>query len=91
MIDIHSHILPGVDDGARDIEASLDMARAAAADGIHTIIAIPHHQNGTYNNFKHNITQHVAELNQLIQHHDIPLTVLPGDENLRRYARRPSQ
>ncbi|WP_082232884.1 tyrosine-protein phosphatase [Halobacillus massiliensis] len=80
MIDIHSHILPGVDDGARTMDDSLDMARAAAAEGIHTIIATPHHQNGTYTNFKHYITSQVAELNQRLHQEDIPLTILPGQE-----------
>ncbi|MDO8671501.1 MAG: CpsB/CapC family capsule biosynthesis tyrosine phosphatase [Dehalococcoidia bacterium] len=42
MIDIHSHILYGVDDGAQSLEDSLEMARVAAADGIHTIVATPH-------------------------------------------------
>ncbi|MBI2864637.1 MAG: hypothetical protein HYX94_08770 [Chloroflexi bacterium] len=42
MIDIHTHILPGVDDGAQSLEDSLEMARAAAADGVRTIVATPH-------------------------------------------------
>lgn len=42
MIDLHSHILPGLDDGARTFEEALDIARAAVADGIRTIAATPH-------------------------------------------------
>lgn len=42
MIDLHSHILPGVDDGARSMEDSLEIARAAVADGIEVIAATPH-------------------------------------------------
>jgi len=42
MIDIHSHILPGLDDGARDRETALEMARMAVDDGITTMIATPH-------------------------------------------------
>ncbi|WP_079528181.1 tyrosine-protein phosphatase [Halobacillus hunanensis] len=80
MIDIHSHILPGVDDGAQSIEESIKMAQAAVADGIHTIIATPHHQNGTYNNYKNNITIQVAELNRHLSDYEVPLTVLPGQE-----------
>ena len=42
MIDIHCHILPGVDDGPPDMEAAVDLARAAAAAGVCTIVATPH-------------------------------------------------
>jgi len=40
--EIHCHLLPGVDDGARDLEDSLEMARVAAADGTGTIVVTPH-------------------------------------------------
>ncbi|UOQ45389.1 tyrosine protein phosphatase [Halobacillus salinarum] len=80
MIDIHSHILPGVDDGAQTTEDSLDMARAAVEDGIHTIIATPHHRNGKYDNYKTDILTRVKEFNQQLENHNIPLTVLPGQE-----------
>ncbi|MBH0230739.1 tyrosine-protein phosphatase [Halobacillus yeomjeoni] len=80
MIDIHSHILPGVDDGAQTIEESIQMAEAAVADGIDTIIATPHHKNGVYNNFKHDIILQVGELNRQLKDKNIPLTVLPGQE-----------
>ena len=42
MVDLHSHILPGVDDGAWTIEDSLELGRAAHAAGIETIAATPH-------------------------------------------------
>src|SRR4249919_209340 len=42
MIDLHSHILPGVDDGPATIEESLEIARRAAADGVRVIAATPH-------------------------------------------------
>jgi protein-tyrosine phosphatase len=42
VIDLHSHILPGVDDGARSLEESRDLARLALADGVTTIAATPH-------------------------------------------------
>ena len=42
MVDLHSHILPGLDDGAATIEQSLDLARVAEAAGIDTIVATPH-------------------------------------------------
>ena len=42
MIDLHTHVLPGVDDGARSLDDSLAMARAAAEDGVRVLAATPH-------------------------------------------------
>lgn len=47
MIDIHSHILPGLDDGAQDLSESIAMARMAQADGVKEIIATPHNASWT--------------------------------------------
>ncbi|MCA0985190.1 tyrosine protein phosphatase [Halobacillus yeomjeoni] len=80
MIDIHSHILPGVDDGAQSIEESIQMAEAAVRDGIDTIVASPHHKNGVYNNYRNDILLQVAELNRHIETRNIPLNVVPGQE-----------
>ncbi|WP_431803257.1 tyrosine-protein phosphatase [Halobacillus andaensis] len=80
MIDIHSHILPGVDDGAQSMTESIEMARAAVQEGIDTIVATPHHQNGAFDNYKNDILLQVSELNRMLEEEDIPLTVLPGQE-----------
>ncbi len=48
MIDLHAHVLPGLDDGARDLEESLDMLRLAAADGTRVLCATPHVHGPTY-------------------------------------------
>jgi protein-tyrosine phosphatase len=80
LIDIHSHILPGIDDGAKTIEDSIDMARKAVSEGIHTIIATPHHMNGKYDNIKSDILPLVSELNETFAQEDILLNVLPGQE-----------
>lgn len=85
VIDIHSHILPGVDDGAQTEEDSLTMAHAAVKNGIHTIIATPHHKNGHYDNEKDSIVKYVELLNELLKRENIPLTVLPGQE-IRMYG-----
>lgn len=47
MIDLHSHILPGVDDGAQTLEDSLEMARKAISQGITHLMCTPHHNNGS--------------------------------------------
>ncbi len=80
MIDIHSHILPGLDDGAQNGEESLIMAKAAVEEGIHTIIATPHHNNGAYTNTKKEILDAVRYLNNLLQASEIPVYILPGQE-----------
>ena len=50
MIDLHCHILPGIDDGAKTLEVSLEMARIAVADGIRTMACTPHIYPGMYMN-----------------------------------------
>lgn len=80
MIDIHTHILPGIDDGAKTEADSLEMARAAVAEGIHTIVATPHHKNGVFENTRENILTHTKILNELIEAEGIPLEVIPGQE-----------
>ncbi|PLT35763.1 tyrosine-protein phosphatase [Bacillus sp. V5-8f] len=80
MIDIHSHILPGVDDGAKDLKASIEMAKVAVNEGIRTIIATPHHKNGDFENSPASIFRKVEELNEILSTESIPLTVLPGQE-----------
>ncbi|MBB6283135.1 tyrosine-protein phosphatase [Geobacillus subterraneus] len=80
MIDIHTHILPGIDDGAATTEDAIAMAMAAANEGITTIIATPHHQNGSYDNPKPSVLSLAAELNEELKRRGIALTVLPGQE-----------
>ncbi|MDR0138865.1 CpsB/CapC family capsule biosynthesis tyrosine phosphatase [Metabacillus idriensis] len=80
MIDIHCHILPGVDDGAADLNESLEMAKAAYNEGIKTIIATPHHQNGRYENNKATVNKGIEVLRDALDQANIPLTILPGQE-----------
>ncbi|WML41549.1 CpsB/CapC family capsule biosynthesis tyrosine phosphatase [Neobacillus sp. OS1-2] len=79
MIDIHCHILPGIDDGAKNVEDSLNMAKEAVKEGIHTIIATPH-LNSQYDNRKPSILKKVEELNQSLQEANINMRILPGQE-----------
>jgi protein-tyrosine phosphatase len=79
MIDIHCHILPGVDDGAKNLHDSLTMAKEAVREGIHTIIATPH-LNNQYDNRKPFILNKVEELNQALLDASIDLKILPGHE-----------
>ena len=76
MIDLHCHILPGLDDGAENLEDSLRMAALAADQGIRRIVATPHCITGS----AWEITQNVAMLRQLLEETHIPLQVYPGME-----------
>jgi protein-tyrosine phosphatase len=78
LIDIHCHMLPGIDDGAKDWDESLAMARLAVEDGIETVITTPH-QLGA---FRHNngdlIRDRTQELQARLTASGVPLTVLSG-------------
>ncbi|MEW5746966.1 MAG: CpsB/CapC family capsule biosynthesis tyrosine phosphatase [Nitrospirota bacterium] len=76
MIDLHCHILPGIDDGPAEIGQSIAMARIAAADGITAIVATPHVTEEVYP--AEIITQKVQELNRELSRLGIPVAVLQG-------------
>lgn len=76
LVDIHTHVLPRVDDGAKDEEAALEMLQAAEADGICAVVATPHAHHA---NPEH-IINDVARLNDLARERGIDIRVLPGSE-----------
>lgn len=80
MIEMHTHILPGIDDGAKDDEEAIRMAHAAAEEGISVIIATPHHANGRYDNSGKQIKTRVHDFNMALKQHRVSLKVLPGQE-----------
>jgi protein-tyrosine phosphatase len=80
MIDIHTHILPGLDDGAENWSDTLKMARAAVAEGITTIIATPHHANGNYTNKAVEVTEHTLRINEQLIAAGVPVAIMPGQE-----------
>src|SRR5437660_12758579 len=79
VIDLHSHILPGVDDGPATIEESLEIARRAAADGVRVIAATPHVRDD-YPTEAATMERLVAELREAIHEERIPVDVRPGGE-----------
>lgn len=80
IVDIHSHILPGLDDGAKSWQESIIMAKQAVDTGITHVIATPHHKNGTFVNDPINIRKRTVEINRVLNEQEIPLEVLPGME-----------
>ena len=79
MIDLHCHILPGLDDGAQNVEDSLEMAKKAVASGITHILCTPH-RNGKYRNDKRTIMEAVSNLQAILDKEGIPLTLFEGQE-----------
>jgi len=63
MIDLHSHILYGLDDGPATLDESLEMCRIGYRDGIRTIVATPHMLNGVYQNNRATILSRTRDLN----------------------------
>jgi len=80
MIDIHCHILPGLDDGARSIEESVLMARVAVKEGITGIVATPHHRTSHFDNERQAVLDAVELLQQRLVEEEIPLEIYPGQE-----------
>jgi len=80
MIDIHSHILPGIDDGPKDEQGSINMAIEAVEQGITAVVATPHHKNRTFDNDAESIEKNTSIFQNLLNEKGIPLTVFPGQE-----------
>lgn len=80
MIDLHSHILSGLDDGAREPERSLEMARVSVADGVTDVVCTPHWVLGKYDNTRPAILAACDDLRARLAEAGIPLTLWPGAE-----------
>lgn len=79
MIDLHSHILPGVDDGVRTLDEAVEMARAAAAEGVTAIAATPHVRHD-YPTSAARMEHGVADVRRAIQAAGLDVEVVAGGE-----------
>jgi protein-tyrosine phosphatase len=79
VVDLHCHILPGIDDGALDLRDSVAMARHAAGDGIETIAATPHIRHD-HDVRIHQLEERVAEVNEALERQSVPVGVVTGGE-----------
>ena len=79
MIDLHCHILPGLDDGAADDTETLKMAKELLAEGVDTVVATPH-INGVYGPDVAAIQWEVEHCRDIFARHGLPLRLLPGGE-----------
>lgn len=78
MIDLHCHLLPDIDDGARSLEMSLAMARLATEDGITVTACTPHIMPGVYNNDADGIRGHIERLQASLDAAGIALRLVIG-------------
>ena len=78
MIDLHCHILPGIDDGATDVSVSLAMARAQVKQGVTVVACTPHILPGLYHNSGPAIREAIAQLQGVLQQEEIPLRLVTG-------------
>ncbi len=78
FVDIHCHLIPGMDDGSQSWEQSRAMAEMAQTDGVSTIVVTPHQLGNFTHNSGQTIRAKTAELQRLLDQHTIPLQVLPG-------------
>ena len=79
MIDLHSHILPGLDDGAPDLAGSIEIARSMAQDGIRIVAATPHVRDD-YPTAPEQMESALREVRDAIAGADVDLDVRPGGE-----------
>lgn len=80
LVDIHCHILPKIDDGSPSLEASIELAHQAVADGIKYILATPHHMDRHYTNHVSSIRQVVETFQTELDRQGIDLKIFPGQE-----------
>src|SRR5262245_7546201 len=80
MIDLHTHILPGIDDGVPTEDDAVEFARVAVADGVATVVATPHCREGFYVNERDTVLPAVEKLRERLGREGVPLEVLPGAE-----------
>lgn len=78
MIDVHCHLLPNIDDGAKSEAEAVDMARLAVSDGISVVVCTPHILPGVYDNEGPGIRSAVDRLRQKLKGEGVPLTLDVG-------------
>ncbi|MFH0911714.1 MAG: CpsB/CapC family capsule biosynthesis tyrosine phosphatase [Planctomycetota bacterium] len=80
MIDLHCHILPGLDDGPATLDEAVRMARIAWQDGIRTLVATPHAFDGRFDVKPSERDRALQGLRDALQQEEIALTLLAGSD-----------
>lgn len=82
LIDLHAHVLPGLDDGPATLEEALALLRAIAAQGVRVVVATPHGADGRYNAVAPRVLEQTAALQQAADEAGLGVRILPGMELL---------
>lgn len=80
IIDLHSHLIPDIDDGAETLENSLELARLAVSEGVEHMVLTPHHRNGRYINKKSDVLAYVKQLRSDYEAAGIAMKVYASQE-----------
>jgi len=80
VIDIHTHIIPGVDDGVKTEDDAVEFARMAADDGVRTIVATPHCRDGFYVNDREEVEAMTLSLRERLARESVEIDLVPGAE-----------
>lgn len=78
MIDLHIHLLPGMDDGPGTLDEAVEMCRICQEEGIRTLVATPHMIREVYDNRREEIIAAAAALNRELPARGLSVEVLPG-------------
>jgi hypothetical protein len=80
VIDLHCHLLPGIDDGPETLESALQLARHAVASGIRISVVTPHMHAGRYENRAASIRQAAADFQAVLDQERIALRIQAAAE-----------
>lgn len=80
MIDMHSHIINGIDDGSKSIEMTINMLKKAEQSGTTDIIATPHFMRGRFEVEYNEVLKKVEELKEISRENNIDINIYAGQE-----------
>lgn len=80
MVDIHSHIIPNLDHGAKNTQETIELLKISESSGITDIFATPHYNVGEFNNTMDRVIEEVNNINEIAKNNNISIKVYPGQE-----------
>ena len=80
MIDIHNHILYGIDDGPKSLEDAIELIKQAISEGVTGIVATPHHLHPNFSNDINSIQEKLIVLDTALKHQELNIDLYYGQE-----------